>query len=200
MIGAPTRDPKQGDRRQKALSAAVAARMRSMGGGMSRFAKTGFGRGARTGVGTRPMAPGGGRPSGVLNFLSAKDPGGFGPGGVNYFGVNPGLGSLPEPAVGPPASLPGDGPPVGGPPFGPPAVDPSVVIPGAEQPISTGVDPNPRGDVTNVGVYTPKLIPLGGGVWFDPDTGALHGAGLGAGPLTDPSEPSYADYQRAGSR
>jgi len=181
MIGAPTLDPKGGDRRQKALAAAVAARLRSM----SRMAKTGVGRGARTGMGVR-VAGGGGRPGGILDFLSGKGMGAFGPGGVNYEGVGGRIGSLPGEALGPPGRLPG---PLGGDGIDPGYTQPlggGGIDPGYTQPLGDGVD---TGYTQPLGNLLPpagpsNYIPLGGGVFYDPTTGSIKGAGLGGTALS----------------
>ena len=184
MIGAPTIDPKRGDRRQKALAQAVMARLRAGAGGMSRLAKTGQGRGARTGVGTRPAAPGGGRPSGVLNFLSSKAPQGFGPSGVNYFSPpGQGLGSLPDVAPGIPGRLPDGMFPSGSPYFAPPPDggnlgNDRMVLPSQRILGPDGVPTDSYG-MPQYGAAPNGMIPLGGGVFLDPETGALRGSGLG---------------------
>jgi hypothetical protein len=184
MIGAPTQNPREGDRRQKALAQAVAARMR---GGMSRFSKTGVGRGPRTGVGTRPTAPGGGRPSGVLNFLSQKGPQGFGPNGAAFVGMPSNLGGGAPPAA-PPSPLGGSIMPQG--PDVPLSEGGSYFDPTAPIGSPTGQTPGDavEGNFENIWGFnsapaTPitvggGLIPLGGGVFLDPETGAIHGGGL----------------------
>lgn len=189
MIGAPTLNSRQGDRRQKAMAAALAARARAST--LSRTAPTGMGRGARTGVGLR-LAGGGGRPSGILSFLSSKGPQGFGPGGVNYAGLAPNPAALVSAVQNPERPLPGgSGLPAA--PAGPGPDAPVVPGGGSEQiPISPPTGPTTPGlppDFSILPGNNLNLIPLGGGVYMDPTTGVLHGAGLGAGPMTSPWEP-----------
>ncbi len=195
MIGAPTVNPREGDRRQKALAKALAARASAL----SRTATTGQGRGARTGGGVRLVGQGA-RPSAALSFLSGKGPNGFGPGGVNFFGGNPGLGATVAATQMPSVALPSgpDG-------FGPPGLGELPAYQGPNVPLDQGgsyFDPTipvgqPGGQSTGDAVEgnfehiwgfnsTPSsapglpggLIPLGGGVFYDPDSGQLRGGGL----------------------
>lgn len=68
MIGPPIQDPRNQDRKRKALQAALAAQARRGGSRLSKFAKTGVGRASR---GSGPLANRGLRP-GAMSFLQPR--------------------------------------------------------------------------------------------------------------------------------
>lgn len=181
MIGAPTLDPRQGERRRKALESALrqAAQRRV---GMSRFSRTGIGRGSVAGFGRRPVSVGG-RPSGILSFLTNKAPSGFPRGLAAYRGPSGGLGRLVAATQLPSAPLPQPdlGVSPGGTPYSPPGTG------GLQPPVdpgdTTSEDSSFEGET---GVSDPFsipssgeiLIPLGGGIFIDPISGNLSGPRL----------------------
>lgn len=200
MIGAPTLDPREGDRRRKALQSALQRSVQQRTG-MSRFARTGIGRGSMAGFGRRPVSMGG-RPSGILSFLSNKAPSGFARGLAAYAGRSGGLGRLIEATQLPTATLPAPGAPsapVGG--GGGGGITPSAPSTTASGSLSPD-NPDPNGEFSDTNgdgwvvvsggpegydsslaapVMTPGAdwIPLGGGLFIDPATGVLHGGMAG---------------------
>lgn len=180
MIGEATLDPTQGDRRKKALQAALARQSSAI----SRFARTGIGHGAVSGFGRRPVSAGG-RPSGILNFLNrgGHSPNGFANGLSQFQGASGGLGQLVAPSMLPSAPLPSAAipPQMGHPGSGQPGVsqmaDPNQVAGAlnAENP-GGGATVTPSGSVFEGSLPNYSLIPLGGGIFIDPISGTISSA------------------------
>lgn len=177
MIGEPTLDPRQGDRRKKALQSALARQTSAI----SRFARTGIGRGAVSGFGRRPVSVGG-RPSGILNFLGRQNPSGYARGLQSYIGQSGGLGQLVAPSQLPTAPLPsaagGMQAPSGGGSVGTSGgSDPQMTADAlnAENP-GGGAYVTPTGSVFEGSLPNYSLIPLGGGIFIDPISGSVLGA------------------------
>lgn len=175
MIGAPTLDPRQGDRRKKALQAALERQASAI----SRFGRTGVGRGAVSGFGRRPVSTGG-RPSGILNFLNrgGHAPQGFANGLSMFNGESGGLGPLVAATQLPSAPLPGSvsggGGVQGGSTVG---SDPQAVADQLNTEGNTGAYVTPSGSVFEgqLSYDSSGLIPLGGGIFLDPNTGGVIG-------------------------
>lgn len=197
-------DRRLGNRRQQLTRQQIAAQLdneKRRRRGMSRFARTGQDRIARgrraplRGVGAGPRAADVGRAGGLAQFLGARIPGN--PAARRH--IEPPIAGPPR--IGPPApppQLPGDvlgerEQPIGldivrdfmsqdrEHPYYTEALDalrsPQRTTPLAPEIIEmlTGGG-GPTTPVSN-GVNLAGLIPLGGGTWFDPATGQLHGAG-----------------------
>lgn len=196
MIGEPTLDPALGEKRRKALQAAL-ARAAGLGGPAQSSPRAGgIGRGSVSGFGFKPISRGG-RPSSILNFLSSKAPSGFANGRAAFFGAGGGLGKLisdvqmpqplPAPSTGAATGAAGLSP--NGSTFGVPTYGGDGSSTGTTQlpVVQPGTPMNDTGQVTPNGVdnmtyaISPQpgsgMIPLGGGVFLDPDTGLIHGAG-----------------------
>lgn len=199
-------DPREGNRRQKALQARLAAMAQNqkafvgkLGQARGRVRSIGAIGGAR---GARFPGNGAARP-GALNFLQAP---GFGLQPGDQWRGGPEM--RPSSPVGPPRhvsnplpSQPLFGPSAqGAPPQGPglsQAPPQAPTIPDAQLEASLVPAPTPqmdspdRGEIitapsgrgagyTNTaGAMTPKWVPLGGGQYLDPSTGYIYGAGGG---------------------
>jgi hypothetical protein len=197
VIGEPTLDPALGEKRRKALQAAL-ARAGGFGGPAQQSAPRygGVGRGSVSGFGFKPISRGG-RPSSILDFLGIQTPGGYVNGKSSFFGAGGGLGKLiadvqmPQPLPAPAAPAQGgtsglapDGSTYGVPTYGGDGSSTGTTQLPVVQP---GTPMNDTGQVTPNGVdnmtygISPQpgsgMIPLGGGVFLDPDTGMIHGAG-----------------------
>lgn len=186
-------DPREGNRRQKALQARLAAMAQNrkafvgkVGQERGRVRSMGAIGGAR---GARFPGNGAARP-GALSFLQAP---GYGMRAIDGTSVGRGQGPemIPSSPFGPlrhvsnplpTQALPGQpGSTVPGiPNYTVPAQDPGVgpapVPDWAQQAQAQGkqvIDYGPKAD------DGPRLIPLGGGQWFDPSTGQIHGTGGG---------------------
>ena len=197
MIGEPTLDPALGEKRRKALQAALArAAGQQQQQGVANYGAVG--RGSVSGFGIKPISRGG-RPSSILNFLSQRGPQGFAHGQAAFQAASGGLGRLindvqmPTPLPAPQAVTPaggGDtGLSAGGSTFGVPTYSGD-----GSQTGTTQLPVSPTGQwIGDVGAVDPSgvdamsfssalpgsgMIPLGGGIFLDPETGMLHGSGM----------------------
>lgn len=181
-------DPREGNRRQIATRAAIERMLtenQRSKRSMSKFAGMGqIGRRPRSrrpfrGIGIRQFGGAGGVPErlgGFAQFLQNRGPGV--PPGLRHV-IDDGLMGGPHHA-GPPTPLPL--------PPGPTA--PAIPsLPGGGEGEQSGSFPSLPGSPSYVGGQLPPLgnafgglIPLGGGAWFDPATGQVHGPG-GASPF-----------------
>lgn len=202
MIGEPTIDPALGDKRRKALLAALqqAAGMSGFAGGMNQNQLPAYGavgHGSVSGSGIRPVRSGN-RPAAILNFLSLRGPGGYARGLSAFHQASGGLGTLianPQaPSPLPPVS--GSGGTVGTTGGSVPAAGNSISNGPAtpvgnynpSQPISDsnapGMDgPDPYSAFPAPGSPGSGLIPLGGGLYVDTTLGQL--VNLGGGGFTN---------------
>jgi hypothetical protein len=195
-------DPREGDRRQKALRARLAALMSQSN--KARVGKLGqrFGQVRSVGAiggarGARIAGNGMARP-GALNFLQGP---GFGltrPGPVGGPSMHAASAAFAAPRHVsnplPTMPLPGD-PPAGGPIGANPGM--AVGVPGAEGPVpgSWVEDTLADGSYTDTVSFQPAngLVPLGGGRYLDPATGTIHG-----GELASPSRPGLTGFGHVG--
>lgn len=194
MIGEPTIDPALGEKRRKALQAALARAAGLGGAGNSQQSQPSYGavgRGSVSGFGIKPVNRG--RPSSILDFLSMRGPGGFARGRAAFQSASGGLGQLisdvqmpsPLPSTGPVGGVQVGGISSGGAPADSPqgvanalnSEDPNKATPASVMPNGSVFEGSLPG-YTSASAAGSGLIPLGGGIFLDPDTGQLRGAGV----------------------
>lgn len=145
------------------------------------------GRGAVSGFGIRPVGRGT-RPSAILNFLSLRSPAGFAGGRAALQSASGGLGRLvsdvqmpqPLPAAQVGGISAGGAPPTSAQGFANAlnSENPNASTPASVLPSGSVFEGSLPGWTSAPAAGGSGLIPLGGGIFLDPDTGQLHGSGM----------------------